>query len=94
MWDLFQAIDFEEYNELLFSARAPILPQMVAFNLLVFIYLVVRKYLGLAPLSKSSRGTLKVLYIAINILLLFQRELGINEYLLRITPGFLTSFGN
>ncbi len=89
MWNMFKAVDFGEYSELLFSPEAPIAPQMMAFNGFVILILLYRWAAKSKPVPSASRKTYKFFFVAINLILFFQRELSINEYLLMITPSVL-----
>ncbi len=89
MWDMLNSVDFGEYREILFSPDAPIVPQMMVFNGLVIVYLLIRWAANSPPLPSASRKTYKFIFVFINLVLLFQRDLHISEYLLMITPDFL-----
>lgn len=91
MWDMFKAVDMEEYKDLLFSSDAPILPHMMVFNGLVILYFLLRWVFKAKPIPSTSLKTYKFLFVVINIALLFQREIGLSEYLSQITPEFLKS---
>ena len=89
MWDMLNSVDFGEYREILFSPDAPIVPQMMVFNGIVLLLVLFRWAAKSPPLPSASRKTYKFMFLVINLVLLFQRDLGISQYLLMITPDFL-----
>ena len=92
MWNMFNAVDFGEYHDLLFSPESPIAPQLILFNGIIILILLYRWAAKSKPIPRTSRRMYKFLFALINIIILIQREIGVSEYLLMATPKYVLQY--
>lgn len=79
-------IDWDIYGEMLWGNDAPVLLHMLVFNGLIVLIWIARWGLKAKPIGRSTRKTLIFLWIVTNGSLLFQRELGLDEYVAMLDP--------
>lgn len=79
-------IDWDIYREMLWGDDVPVLLHLLVFNGLLVLIRIARWAFNAKPMGRSTRKSLVFLWIVANGLLLFQRELGIEEYVAMLDP--------